>query len=86
MPDEEPPVLPDEPVPVGDPPPAGTVVSTGSLREETLAAELEAERAARKSAELRAADLEDQNHALRSVTPPAATVKRAFLEGSTFFH
>jgi len=63
-------------------------VATGRLREETLAAELEQARAAQRAAEMRCAELEDENHQLRQVTPPAATPagKRHWMSGGTFFH
>lgn len=88
MPDEAPPVPPAEPIPAGDPPPAATVVANGRLREETLAAELEAEKAARREAEMRAAGLEDDYRRLieMQTKPDPATSKSRWLDGSTFFH
>ncbi len=86
MPEENPDPTPVA-QPAGDPPPAAHTVATGTEREETLAAELEAERLARRNAETRVAELEDENHRLKEVTPdPGAQVKRTWLDGGTFFH
>lgn len=77
----------DPQTPPGDPPPAAQTVAKGRLTEESLAAELEAERQARRTAETRVAELEDENHRLREVHPdPAAATKRHWLDGGTFFH
>ena len=92
MPDTEPPEpeTPPEPIPqtpAGDPPPAASVVASGRAREETLAAELEQEREANRLAQIRIAELEDETHQLRLVTPRAPRSQiRDWLAGSTFFH
>jgi hypothetical protein len=83
----ETPPQPETLPPAGDPPPAASVVAAGRAREETLAAELEAEREANRLAQLRIAELEDETHQLRQVTPtfPRSQI-RDWLAGSTFFH
>ena len=86
-PEPETPPQPETPPPAGDPPPAASVVSSGRLREETLAAELDAEREANRLAQIRIAELEDETHQLRLVTPRAPRSQiRDWLAGSTFFH
>ena len=90
MPDEAPPASPPDAdsTPAGDPPPAAYTVTHGKAREESLAAELDAERAARKEAEHRASSLENDYRRMKEIqtlSDPAAT-KRAFLSGATFFH
>lgn len=83
----ETPPEPQTPTPAGDPPPAASVVASGRAREETLAAELEAEREANRLAQLRIAELEDETHQLRQVTPtPPRSQIRDWLSGGTFFH
>lgn len=89
MPEDVPPaepVPPQETPPNAEPPPAATAVANGKLSEETLAAELEQERAARKAAELKAAGLEDDYRRLKDVTPTPAVSKRSWMDGGTFFH
>ena len=71
----------------GDPPPAAETVANGRLREESLAAELEGERDARRLAETRVSELEDENHRLKDLTPdPRGIAKASWLSGGTFFH
>ncbi len=83
----ETPPQPETPPPAGDPPPAASVVASGRAREETLAAELEAEREANRLAQQRISELEDDNHQLRQVTPtPPRSQIRDWLSGGTFFH
>ena len=78
---------PPPPTVQGDPPPAAEVVAKGKLREETLAAELEAEREARRQAEDRASELEVENGRLREIPPDrGGALKTSWLSGATFFH
>lgn len=82
---------PAAPKPSSDSNPAASVVLGGNL-EEADAAELvrlrqEREELARgkKDAEMRAAQLEDENRRLKTPATPAARQKRSWLEGGTFF-
>lgn len=84
---DEPTVITPPPAPSPTPaaPPAAATVLTGKRREgETdLAAELAAKLKAR---ELRLAELEDENHRLKSVpVPKDEPTKKHWLEGHTFF-
>jgi hypothetical protein len=80
----------DTPIPA--PPPAAQIVATGQKNEGdvSLAKELAEERRLRKERETRIAELENENHGLKSVgikpTPvPDTKKKRGFLDGWTFF-
>ena len=83
-PELDPTTLPETPptaVPPQDVPPAAEIVVKGSKteRESTLERDL-------KSRETRIAELEDENHRLKTPpTPQPAKEKRSWLNGATFF-
>lgn len=79
------------PSPAAAVPPAAAAVLNSDVNESDagevvqLRRKLSDEERARKLAETRASQLEDENRTLKSPPTPAAVEKKSFLDGATFF-
>lgn len=88
---ESPPPQPDPPATPQAPPPAAEAVQKGKIGEGDVAelARLKREneelKQRKKSAEVRASQLEDENHRLKTPPSPAQQQKADWLDGFTFF-
>lgn len=86
-----PPAQPDPPATPQAPPLAAETVQKGKVKEGDVAelARLKREndelKQRKKSAEVRAAELEDENHRLKTPPTPAQEQKANWLDGVTFF-